>query len=240
VFSPGDGAMRRIAGYLGGTVALAAVLATACGGGGTVRTPPGYAGSSAAATPAAPGTASTQDAAGAPVSGTFTIGPGSTASYTAHETFLRQNSPFSPVGKTSGVGGTLVLQRGVFAPSTVTVDLTGLQTDQPMRDRRVQQALETARYPRASFTVTGEEPGAPPVVAGGTVQVRLSGDLTIHGVTRPEVWAARVSVSGRTLHLVATLQVQMTDFGVEPPNIAGFVAVQPTVQLGADLTAKAG
>lgn len=144
------------------------------------------------------------------------------------------------MGKTSGVGGTLVLQHGVFVPSTVTVDLTGLQTDQPMRDRRVQQALDTARYPRASFAVQGEQPGAPPVVAGGTVQIRLSGDLTIHGVTTPEVWDARVSLCGKTLHWTATLRVQMTDFGVGPPDIAGLVTVQPTVQLGADLTATAG
>jgi polyisoprenoid-binding protein YceI len=178
--------------------------------------------------------------AGAPVSGTFRIAPGSTASYTAHETFLRQNLPHAPVGTTSGVTGQVVLVSGVIRDGTVRVDLTGLHTHTAMRDRRVQQALDTAAHPEATFVITGEASGSPLVRAGPAVDVKVEGNLTLHGVTRPEAWDAQVSVRGAALHAVATLDVDMTAFGVQPPDIAGFVSVEPGIQLGADIAANRG
>lgn len=190
-------------------------------------------------TPAAGAASSSGSAAGtgAPVSGTFTIGTSSTASYTAHETFLQQNSPFTPVGKTSAVSGTLVLAGGRFETSTITVGLGSLTTDNAMRDRHVQAALNTAKYPNAIFAITGEQSGSAAVDAGGTTDVKLTGNMTVDGTQKPVVWDATVQLTGNTLHLTATAALNMSLFGVKPPSIPGFVAVKDGIELGADLTA---
>lgn len=180
-------------------------------------------------------------AAAGPASGTYTVvGPLSTASYTAHETFLQHNLPHAPVGKTASVSGTLVLKNGRFLPSTVTVDLRTLRTHTAMRDRRVQAALDTARYPDAVFRIGGAAGGAALVRTGGAATLRLPGKLTIDGVTRPVVWDAQIRDGGNTLKLTAATTVQMPAFGITPPSIPGFVAVKPALELGAALTARAG
>ena len=186
--------------------------------------------------PAAPAT-TLPPPAGTPVSGQYGIASTSTASYTAHERFLQDNLPNVPVGVTHGVSGPLLLTGGRFEPSTVTVNLIGLKTDSSMRDRHVQQTLDTARYPDATFQITGEASNAQLVRAQGVAAVRLQGKLTIHGVTHAATWALDVGLVGGDLKVTGTTTIQMTAFGVRPPNLAGFVKVQPTILLSVDLEA---
>ena len=186
-----------------------------------------------------PAASATGQATGAPASGTYTIeGSASMALYTAHETFLQQNSPFTPVGKTAAVTGTLVLAAGRFQPSTVTVDLRALKTDSTKRDRRVQAALATARYPDAVFAINGEQTGSAAVAPGSTATVKLTGTMTIHGTKQPMVWDAQVDLTGGTLHLTGGTSFKMSAFGVTPPSIGGFVSVEDGAELNVDFTAK--
>jgi len=187
--------------------------------------------SSAAASPPA--------SAGTAVSGTFTVQAApSTVAYTAHETFLQQNTPNVPVGTTS-VSGTLVLANGVFQPSTLTANLLTLKTDSSLRDRRVQGALDTSAYANAAYSITGQQPGAT-VTQGATTAVEITGNMSIHGVQKPLIGAAKVTVTGNTLVLTGSVSTDMTLFGVTPPNIGGFVSVVPQVELSANLTATKG
>ncbi len=226
-----------------GRLAVAAVgvaCVAGCGGGApktqaTVATT----GTSATASPTA---AAAATGPGAPGNGTFTIdGTVSTVSYTAHETFLQQNSPFTPVGKTSAVAGDLALSGGKFVGSRVTVDLRTLRSNDARRDRHIQQdPLQTGTYPNAVFAITGETGAAPAVTDGQAVSLQLSGNMTIHGTTRPMVWDAKAELEGGTLHLTGSTSFQLPDFGMQPPDIAGFVTVQPGIALSVDLTAKNG
>lgn len=220
-----------------GTAAIAVALLAGCGAGQTQTTAPG-AGSSATVSTST----GTAQGSGAPGSGTFTIdGAASTASYTAHETFLQQNSPFTPVGKTSSITGSLVLAGGKFLPSTVTVDLRTLKTNDGMRDRHIQQdPLQTSTYPNAVFAITGAQGAAPAVVDGQTVSLKLAGNMTIHGTQKPVVWDAKAELAGGVLHLTGTTNFNLPDFGMQPPDVAGFVSVQPGIELSVDLTGKTG
>jgi polyisoprenoid-binding protein YceI len=162
----------------------------------------------------------------------------STASYTAHETFLGQNTPATPVGTTSAIDGDIVLAAGRVQPSTVTVDLRTLKTDNPMRDHHIQtDPLQTSRYPDASFAAAASPAPAPLIAAGATVSLPIAGTLTIHGTARPMTFDAKVDASGATLHLTGASSFNFSDFGLQPPNIAGFVAVEQGIQLSVDLTA---
>ena len=176
---------------------------------------------------------------GAAVSGSFTIGPPSVATYTAHETFVAIHLPHAPVGTTTGVSGTLALANGRFASSTVTVNLTGLHTHQPLRDQHVQDALDTVKYPDAVFKVTGQSANSETVRADGIATVELQGQMTVHGETHTAIWDLQVGMSSSgALDVKGTREVQMTSFGVKPPSIAGFVNVDDAILLGVNLVAQ--
>jgi polyisoprenoid-binding protein YceI len=77
----------------------------------------------------------------------------SKASYFAGETLASLGLPSTAEGTTSELTGEFYLSTAgldTTVPSTFTVDLRNLSTDQSRRDRRVQGALETSRFPTAT------------------------------------------------------------------------------------------
>jgi len=153
----------------------------------------------------------------------------SEASYAVGETFLGQKLDVVAVGKTTALSGAIVLdEKGVIQPSVVEVDLTTLKSDQSRRDNRVQQVLDTRNHPRAVFQITGAE-GDPVLKEGEDVPIKLQGTMTIKGTDRPLTFDGTARLEGDTITLSATATFNMTDFGVDPPNIANFVAVEEEV-----------
>jgi polyisoprenoid-binding protein YceI len=64
------------------------------------------------------------------------------------------------------------------------------------------------------------------------------GDLTVHDVTRPVTFDAIAKITGDTLNSTATATITMSDFGIEPPDLANFVKAEDTVGLEVSLTAQ--
>lgn len=154
----------------------------------------------------------------------------SEASYAVGETFLGQNRDVTAIGKTQAITGAIVVHDGVIQPSVVEVDLTTLQTDEPKRDKRVQETLDTANHPKATFSITGAE-GNPVLKPGEETAVKLQGTMRIKGVEKPLTFDARVKLDGDRLLLTASTEFAMTDFGVEPPNVLNMIAVQDKVKV---------
>lgn len=211
------------------TLALVALLAAGCARGGAE--PQAEAGSQPAGTAeAAPPPAAEEDVIPVSAEGTayYVDTAQSEASYAVDETFLGQRLDVTAVGKTSALAGAIVLEDGVIRPSTVEVDLTTLRSDQSRRDNRVQQALDTRNHPRAIFQITGAE-GDPVLTEGQEVPIKLNGTMTIKGVDRPVTFSGTAKLADGVLTLTAETTFAMTDFGVNPPNIANFVAVEDEV-----------
>ncbi len=232
----------------GAPTAAAGAAGTATAGRASTAGPSAPGGASGAAASALPasgptGTSSgSAAAAGAPVTGTFVIDDSlSTASYTAHETFLGTNSPFTPVGTTSAISGDIILKNGLVQASTVTVDLRTLSTGNSMRDHHIQsQPLQTATYPDAVFAADASPPSGPIVRQGAAVNVPVAGTMTIHGTGKPLTFSTDIRVAGGTLTLTGAASFDFSYFGLQPPDIPGFVAVQEGLALALQITAKAG
>ena len=106
------------------------------------------------------------------------------------------------------------------APSTsrleITISAASLEVLTPHDPAEIQQVTETMRtqvlhvdtYPEIRFTVTR----ATPTPTG----VRLDGDLTLVGRTRPVHVDAAVQVGPDTLRARGTFAVNQTDFGIKP------------------------
>ena len=152
------------------------------------------------------------------------------------------------VGVTSAVSGEI---RGAFgspqavAVGPIQVDLSTLATDNAFRNRAIRDAIlqtgiDANRF--AVFQPTGIE-GLPAEVALGTAyELSLSGDLTIHGVTRPVTFAAVVTpVSETRLEGTASVSLPYSDFDIRILRLPREVAsVGDVVTLEIDFVAEAG
>ncbi len=107
-----------------------------------------------------------------------------------------------------------------------------LHTDLEQRDRSMHdRGLELDRFPTAAFTLTRPVPlGLPPLrLAGRVLDLRLPGELTLHGVTRPVVIPVQARWDGATIQVAGSLQIRRDDFGLRVPELVGFKIQQAGV-----------
>ena len=168
-----------------------------------------------------------------------------TASYSVYENLIFQNKPNNDaVGTTHSVQGNFKIKTGaspLVAGMNITVDLRTLQSDSQRRDNYIQQnTLQTDTYPYATFVSVSTQ-GLPASYSDGqTVHFQLTGNLTMHGKTNKEVFDVQGKVVGNTIMGTATSTIYMTDFGIQPPNLANIAIAQNKVVITITFTAKEG
>ena len=173
----------------------------------------------------------------------YTITPAqSSASYEVQEQFLNQNLPSTAKGTTKDISGGFVLKL-TNAPTMeamkITVDLRTLTSDENRRDERIRENwLESNKYPNAVFTVKDPQTLPADYANGKEVSFNLTGDLTIHGVTRQETFKVTGKLDNDTVTGKATASILMANYGIDPPNIAGFLTVKDGVTLTFDFIAQ--
>ncbi|MBI2766371.1 MAG: YceI family protein [Chloroflexi bacterium] len=122
--------------------------------------------------------------------------------------------------------------------TTFTVNLTKLQSDKDMRDTRVQAALQTSKFPTATFTAT-KLTGLPAEFGTTDSVMQLTGTLDLHGVQKEVTWELKVKkdASSNILSALGTIQFKYSDFNITKPDIGGFVSVEDSVTLQIQLFA---
>jgi len=148
-------------------------------------------------------------------------------------------------GAFSKVTGTINLDEKDLTKSSVdaTIDATTINTNEPKRDEHLKSAdfFDTAKYPTITFKSNK--------VAKAGKNLKVTGDLTMHGVTKPVV----LDVEGFTSEAkdpwgnikrggVATTKINRKDFGLSWNKAleTGGVAVgeEVTITLDLELTKK--
>ena len=123
---------------------------------------------------------------------------------------------------------------------TILVNVRDLATDSEFRDRAIKnQILLTDEYEYVSFTPT-DISGLPDTVnVGDSFDVQVTGDLTITDTTLPTTFTATVTaVSEDELMGTATTTFDYADFGLEIPFSQSVDAVEDSVTLELDFTAR--
>ncbi len=176
---------------------------------------------------------------------TYAIVPAqTTASYSVYENLIFQNKPNNDaVGTTHSVQGSFKIRKGnspLVAAMNIQVDLRTLQSDAQKRDQYIQgNTLQTDTYPYATFVSVSTQ-GLPSSYSDGqTISFKLTGNLTMHGKTNAEVFAVQGKVVGNTITGTATSTIYMTDFGIQPPNLANIAIAQNKVVITITFTAAA-
>lgn len=122
------------------------------------------------------------------------------------------------VGRTSDVQGTLTVSGTVLTAATIDADLTGITTNDSRRDGAVQRALGTSRFPSATFVLTEPVDVGSVPVEGQRIRVPVTGDLTIHGVTREVTLDLQAQLQNGVLVVVGSTDVAFSDYGVTAPT----------------------
>lgn len=244
--------MTRRTAFGTGTLAFMLAIALGVAGCGSGGKPAGGAAGQPAAQAGQP--AQTQGAtagqaqqpaggAAAKVAGRYVVVPEqSSASYIAREKFANRELPNSAIGTTSDIKGELLLDGGgavTVKPSKVTVDLRTLKSDQERRDNALKRRwLESDKYPYAEFSISGAEGAAPAFADGKPAQFKLAGRMKVRETERPLTFDVTGTVNGDTLIWTAKAQFKLTDFGVEPPDIANMLKVEDGMQVEVKITAR--
>lgn len=237
--------IRQIRGLFAALLLLLGLILAACGG--TAETP--------TATPP-PADTSSEDAgtggtAAAEGVQTYTVvSEESSAAYIVNEEFFAealeklgiQAGEQIIVGTTPGVSGEIQLNFDNPDPlvgARFTVDMTRLETDQERRDNWLRDnAIQTSRYPEATFVATSASglPDAP--VEGEEVNFQLSGDLTVRETTIPATFDVNATLQGETITGRAILDLNLTDLGITPPDFANTLTVADPFTIEVTLTAR--
>jgi polyisoprenoid-binding protein YceI len=122
----------------------------------------------------------------------------------------------------------------VKADSLTLSDGVNDKDRQEIERRTQQEVLETATYPEITY-----ECPAGQVVAHGPMQLTLTGDLTLHGVTRPQVVSARLFMTGDTVRAQGEATVRQSEYGIRLVSAAGgMLKVKDEVKLTFDIVAR--
>ena len=164
------------------------------------------------------------------------IAEGSSATYRVTEQFVGVAFTNEAEGTTNLVSGTLTIGAdGTIAPgSKLTIDLRGLKSDQDQRDGFIQnRTLETAKFPNAEFVptkVTGLEKMIP---STGQAGIALTGNLTIHGVTKEVTFQGIATFNPRNNSVAGRAKTSLTfdEFGLSQPKIGRLASVDNKIDL---------
>lgn len=238
---------------------LSLALLAACGGQTAPAAPAATsapASDTAASDTAASDTTASDTAAPADTGGalsgvhTYVLVPGeSTASYIVDEEFLSRAldklginaGSVKTVGNTGDVEGSITvdLDNSSVSDSSITVNLTGLTSDQSRRDNWLQsKGPQLGKFPEATFVPTAIENAPDAYVDGEEISFQLVGDLTIRDITQPVTFDVTATVAGGVLTGVAEAQMKLTDFGIDPPNFADTLVVADLFTIRIEFTAK--
>ena len=157
------------------------------------------------------------------VDGTWTLAPndadGSLAQYRIGEQFADGLVHSEATGHTTDVKGTMKISGSTVSNVDITANLAALKSDKDFRDGIIRdRGLETNKFPTATFVSTAPAtlPSAP--VKGATVDVPITGNLTLHGVTKPVTITLKGRWDGAKIQVVGDLAIKLPDYGMTAPT----------------------
>ena len=97
------------------------------------------------------------------------------------------------------------------------------------------ELLDVARFPHVTFHSTRVEARQ---AAKDTYDLRITGELSVHGVTRSIILPVRVVVTSAALRASGTLVLRQTDYALTPVSVAGVVKVKDELAIELRIVAR--
>ena len=162
------------------------------------------------------------------VAGTWNVAAESVAGYRVREQLANLSAESDAVGRTDQVTGSITVESDgtttTLTAASLTVDTTSLTSDESRRDNRLRnEGLETDTFPTATFTLTAPVEVPADALTGTPSDVTLTGDLTLHGVTKSVQIPAQAQLVDGTIQVAGSITFPLSDYGIVAPNIGGFI-----------------
>ena len=155
--------------------------------------------------------------------------------------------PNTVVGQTSQVAGQIAINTKDPSQSKIgeiKVDVSALTTDNPLRNQTLRGRILETDDPSNQYAtfVASSISGLPSSIAvGQEVPFKITGALTVHGVTKTVTFDATVkAVSDKQITGQAQTTVKYSDFHIAVPDVPSVTGLGDTVTLAIAFTANAG
>lgn len=123
------------------------------------------------------------------------------------------------VGRTPVVTGSITIDGETVTAVTVEADMSAITTNDSLRDRPVQTALNTAEFPTAVFTLTEPIDLGPDPDSGNPISTTAVGELTVKGITQPVQIALEAQLVDDTVVVVGSTEIVFSDYDVSVPRV---------------------
>jgi len=155
-----------------------------------------------------------------PLDGSWNVAGGSLAGFRVQETALGFSN--DTAGRTPAVTGALVVSDDRLTSAAVRVDLTGVKVGGKTQPQFA-KSLGTARYPEATFTLTGPVTLSPAFAAGATISVMVRGRLELNGISRQVSFTVSGRRAGTALQVAGSIPVTFSSWDIRGPSGFGWL-----------------
>jgi polyisoprenoid-binding protein YceI len=163
---------------------------------------------------------------------------GSAARYRVRERLVGHDLPNDAVGETKTLSGAIEFDsKGNVIPqsSKFVLDASTFVSDQNRRDGFVRgRLLDAKQYPSIELVPTAVRGVSLPLPISGTVPIEMTGNLTVHGVTRPTVWNGSAKFQDGRVTGAAATSFTFNDIQMEQPRVPVLLSVADTIRLEID------
>jgi polyisoprenoid-binding protein YceI len=156
------------------------------------------------------------------VDGTWHVGKGSVVGYRVQEVLIGQHT--TAVGRSSTVSGSITISGTDVTAGAFTVNMASVVSDQSERNASFDgRIMDVAQYPTATLKLTAPiDLGTIPAV-GATGTYDASGDLTMHGVTKPVIFTVSAERTSAGIDALADIPIEFSNWDIQNPSVGGLV-----------------
>jgi polyisoprenoid-binding protein YceI len=188
-------------------------------------------------------TAAAPVSAGTTLAGRWEIAAGSEAGYRVREKLGFLPAESDAVGRTSQITGEATLTESgktvTVTQASFVVAVNTLKSNEAQRDQHIETiGLQTATYPKATFTLSSPMTLPASALGGGVFRVPVTGIFNLHGTSRRLTVPLQMRVSSSAIAAVGSISFPWSEFSMTAPSVGGFVNVAGTATMEFDLTLK--
>lgn len=88
-----------------------------------------------------------------------------------------------------------------------------------MQEHFNENYMESSKFPKAIFKGKIENFDKVDIAKGGTYDVKVNGELNIHGVTQPISVDGKLKIDGDNIVAKSSFSIKVEDYGIKIPNV---------------------
>ncbi len=164
-------------------------------------------------------------AATTPLAGTWHVAAGSIVGYRVNEVLFGQDN--IAVGRTGDIAGQLTIGGTTVTAGRFTVQMNAIKSDQSQRDAQFRgRIMDTAAYPTGTLILTRPMALAPIPATGVIKTYAASGNLTLHGHTRPVTFALSAERASAGIEISGSIPILFADWDIPNPSFGSLITTQ--------------